>query len=136
MVIPTFVRQALFGEPITVYGDGTQSRSFTYVGDVVHGLIGLVQEPKAVGEVFNLGNDIEISVGELADKIKRITGSESPIVRIPYDQAYEAGFEDMRRRVPDLSKVRQLIGYEPRVQLDEILHKVISHEQRSLALHV
>jgi nucleoside-diphosphate-sugar epimerase len=136
MVIPTFVRQALLGEPITVFGDGTQSRSFTYVGDVVRGLIALVQEPKAIGGVFNLGNDAEISIGELAEKIKRMTGSASPIVMIPYDQAYEVGFEDMPRRVPDLSKVRQLIGYEPRVQLDDILHKVISHEQSRLAIHV
>ena len=136
MVIPTLVRQALTGEPITVFGDGTQSRSFTYVGDVVRGLIALVQEPRAIGEVFNIGNDSEISIRALAEKIKTMTGSSSPITTIPYDQAFEAGFEDMARRVPDLSKIRQLVGYEPRVQLDDILHKVISHEQSLVAIHV
>ena len=130
MVIPNFVRQALAGQPITVFGDGSQSRSFTYVGDVVAGLIELVQEPRAVGEVFNVGNVHEISIRRLAEKIKEMTGSHSEIVTIPYEQAYEAGFEDMPRRVPDLSKIHQLIGYEPRVQLDEILEKVIEYFRR------
>ena len=131
MVIPNFVRQALAGQPITVFGDGSQSRSFTWVGDVVGGLIGLVNEPRAVGQVFNIGNPHEISIGALAEKIKDMTGSRSEIVNIPYDQAYEAGFEDMPRRVPDLGKIHDLIGYEPRVQLDEILASVIDHFQRS-----
>jgi UDP-glucose 4-epimerase len=130
MVIPNFVRQALAGDPITVYGDGTQSRSFTYVGDVVRGLIALVQEPRAVGEVFNIGNGVEITIRALAEKIKVMTQSSSPIVTIPYDQAYEAGFEDMPRRVPDLGKIQQMVGYTPKVQLDEILHSVIAYEQR------
>ena len=125
MVLPTFVRQALAGQPITVFGDGTQSRSFTYVGDVVRGLIGLVTEPRAVGQVFNIGNVQEITIGELAERVKAATGSSSPIVRIPYEQAYEAGFEDMPRRVPDLSKIRELIGYEPRLGLDEIIASVV-----------
>jgi UDP-glucose 4-epimerase len=127
MVIPNFVRQALAGQPITVFGDGTQQRSFTYVGDVVGGLVALVREPKAVGEVFNIGNGEEVSIRELAEKVKAKTASASPIVTIPYDQAYEAGFEDMPRRVPDITKIRNLIGYEPTVNLDEILDKVIDY---------
>jgi len=127
MVIPTFVRQALAGQPITVFGDGTQRRSFTYVGDVVDGLIALMGEPKAVGQVFNIGNGEEISMRALAEKVKAMTASASDIVTIPYDQAYEAGFEDMPRRVPDISKLRGLVGYEPKVQLDEILIRVIDY---------
>jgi UDP-glucose 4-epimerase len=136
MVIPNFVRQALAGEPITVYGDGTQSRSFTYVGDVVRGLIALVREPRAIGEVFNIGNVGEIGIRALAEKIKEMTASSSPIVTIPYDQAYEAGFEDMPRRVPDICKIQQMVGYEPRVQLDQILEKVIAYEQSRLVVQV
>ena len=127
MVIPTFVRQALAGQPITVFGDGEQSRSFTYVGDVVRGVIALIDEPRAVGHVFNIGNGREISIGELASKVRTMTGSRSEIVSIPYDQAYEAGFEDMPRRVPDISKINQLVGYEPTVELDEILTRVIEY---------
>jgi UDP-glucose 4-epimerase len=127
MVIPTFVRQALAGHPITVFGDGTQRRSFTYVGDVVDGLTRLMAEPKAVGQVFNIGNGAEISMRALAEKIKAMTGSSSDIVTIPYDQAYEAGFEDMPRRVPDITKIRALVGYEPKVQLDETLTRVIDY---------
>lgn len=126
MVLPTFVQQAIAGEPITVYGDGTQSRSFTYVGDVVGALLALVREPRAIGDVFNIGNGEEITIGHLAERVKARVGSASPIVRIPYDRAYEAGFEDMQRRVPDIGKIRALIGYEPRVQLDEILDRVIA----------
>ena len=125
MVIPNFVRQALAGQPITVFGDGTQSRSFTYVGDVVRALIALIDEPRAVGQVFNIGNGREISIGDLAEKVKTLTGSNSEIVRIPYDQAYESGFEDMPRRVPDITKIAQLVGYAPTVELDEILDRVI-----------
>ncbi len=127
MVLPTFVRQALAGQPITVFGDGTQSRSFTYVGDVVDALITLASEPRAIGDVYNIGNIDEISIKDLAERVKAMTGSQSPIQFIPYDQAYEAGFEDMPRRVPDLTKLRDLIGYEPKVQLDEILRLVIAH---------
>src|SRR5580765_3039659 len=125
MVVPSLVRQALSGTPITVFGDGTQSRSFTYVGDVVRAMVALINEPRAVGQVFNIGNGAEISIGDLAGKIKSMTGSQSPIVKIPYDQAYEAGFEDMPRRVPDIAKIRALVGYEPTVHLDEILARVI-----------
>ncbi len=127
MVIPNFVRQALAGQPITVFGDGQQSRSFTYVGDVVRAVVALIDEPRAVGQVFNIGNGHEITIGDLAERIRTLTGSQSEIVRIPYDQAYEAGFEDMPRRVPDISKIKALVGYAPTVQLDEILTRVIEH---------
>jgi UDP-glucose 4-epimerase len=127
MVIPNFVRQALAGQPITVFGDGTQSRSFTYVGDVVRAMLALMDEPRAVGQVFNIGNGREITIGDLADRIRTLAGSQSPIVTIPYDQAYEAGFEDMPRRVPDITKIRDLVGYEPTVELDEILERVIEY---------
>jgi nucleoside-diphosphate-sugar epimerase len=127
MVVPTFVRQALSGEPITVFGDGTQSRSFTYVGDVVRALIDLMNEPRAIGQVFNIGNEHEITIRALAEKVKALTGSRSTIVTVPYDEAYESGFEDMPRRVPDISKIRALVGYEPRVHLDAILEHVIEY---------
>jgi UDP-glucose 4-epimerase len=126
MVIPTLVRQALEGMPMTVFGDGTQSRSFTDVSDVVGALMRLVKEPGAIGQVFNIGNVHEVSILELAEQIRRKTGSSSEIVLVPYDKAYEAGFEDMPRRVPDLTKIRALIGYEPKVPLDGILDRVIS----------
>jgi nucleoside-diphosphate-sugar epimerase len=127
MVLPTFVRQALAGHPITVFGDGTQSRSFTYVGDVVDALVRLATNPRAVGEVFNIGNMGEVSIGDLAARVKQMAGSCSPIHYIPYDQAYEAGFEDMPRRVPDISKIRAFVGYEPKMQLDDIIRSVIEH---------
>jgi UDP-glucose 4-epimerase len=127
MVLPSFVRQALAGEPITVFGDGTQSRSFTYIGDVVGCLLKLAREPRAIGEVFNIGNRNEVTILSLAEQVKALTGSSSPIVFVPYDKAYEAGFEDMPRRVPDLTKIQQLVGYEPKVQLDEIIRKVIEY---------
>jgi UDP-glucose 4-epimerase len=127
MVLPTFVRQALAGHPITVFGDGTQSRSFTDVGDVVEALVALMQEPRAIGEVFNIGNVGEVTIGDLAQRVKELAGSQSPIQFVPYDEAYEAGFEDMPRRVPDISKLRGLIGYEPQVGLDDIIQRVIDH---------
>ena len=130
MVVPNFVKQALAGQPITVFGDGSQSRSFTYVGDVVDALMRLVDEPKAVGEVFNVGNGQEISILGLAEKIKEMTGSQSEIVKVPYDQAYGEGFEDMPRRVPDITKLQKFTGYEPKVQLTEILTRVIAHFQK------
>jgi UDP-glucose 4-epimerase len=127
MVLPTFVRQALAGQPITVFGDGTQSRSFTDVSDVVGALIALASEARAVGQVFNIGNTGEISIRDLADRVKALTDSSSAIQLIPYDQAYEEGFEDMPRRVPDLSKLRNLIGYEPKVGLEDIIGRVIEY---------
>ena len=131
MVLPTFVRQALAGQPITVFGDGTQSRSFTYVADVVDALVTLAQEPRAIGEVYNIGNTEEVTIRDLAERVKRITGSSSPVQLVPYDEAYEAGFEDMPRRVPDISKVHGLIGYEPRLALDEIVCRVVESFQKA-----
>jgi len=125
MVIPNFVRQALAGHPITVFGDGHQSRSFTYVGDVVRAMVALINEPAAIGHVFNIGHGAEIAINELAEKVKALTSSPSEIVHIPYDRAYESGFEDMPRRVPDITKLQSLIGFRPTVELDEILTRVI-----------
>src|SRR3954447_12062319 len=127
MVIPNFVRQALAGQPITVFGDGTQCRSFTYVGDVVRAMVALIDEPRAIGQVFNIGNGHEITIRELAEKVKKMTRSSSEIVTVPYDRAYEAGFEDMPRRVPDITRIQALVGYRPTVDLDETLTRVIEH---------
>jgi nucleoside-diphosphate-sugar epimerase len=127
MVIPNLVQQALAGQPITVFGDGTQSRSFTYVGDVVKAMVALIDEPRAVGQVFNIGNGKEITIRALAEKIKDMTDSSSEIVMVPYDKAYEAGFEDMPRRVPDIGRIQALVGYRPTVELDETLRRVIEH---------
>src|SRR5215211_6740892 len=129
MVIPNFVRQALAGQPITVHGDGTQSRSFTYVGDVVGALLALMAEPRAIGQVFNVGNPEEVTILELANRVRQLANSESEIVLVPYEQAYDAGFEDMPRRVPNLQKIRSLIDYEPHVDLNEILSRVIDYFQ-------
>jgi UDP-glucose 4-epimerase len=126
MVIPTFVKQALANRPITVYGDGTQSRCFCYVGDVVGALIKLMGNDKSVGQVFNVGSNQEISILDLARKVKELTNSASEIVLVPYDEAYEEGFEDMPRRVPDISKVNQHIGFNPTVDLEGILTTVIA----------
>ncbi len=127
MVLPTFVRQALGGQPITVFGDGRQSRSFTYVGDVIEALIALASEPRAVGEVFNIGNTGEVTIRHLAERVKTLTSSESLIQYVPYDQAYETGFEDMPRRVPDISKVKALIGFQPKLELDDMIKSVIEY---------
>jgi UDP-glucose 4-epimerase len=128
MVIPTFVKQALAGRPITVYGDGKQSRCFGYVGDVVGALIKLMDHKDAVGNVFNIGSNEEISILQLAQRIKALTQSESEIVFVPYDEAYEEGFEDMPRRIPDISKVHNLVGFEPKMSLDGILQTVIDFQ--------
>jgi UDP-glucose 4-epimerase len=127
MVLPTFVRQALAGQPLTVFGDGTQTRSFTYVGDVVDALMKLTSEPRAIGGVFNIGNTDEVSIRELAERVKKLSGSQSAIHYVPYDEAYEAGFEDMPRRVPDISKIQALVGYQPKLELDDIIKSVIEH---------
>jgi len=127
MVIPTFVRQALAGAPITVFGDGSQSRSFTAVSDVVRALIALAEEPRGVGEVFNVGNGREISIMALAEQVKAMTDSRSPIVTVPYDEAYEAGFEDMSRRVPSIEKIRAFTGWQPEMQLADILKYVVEY---------
>jgi len=130
MVIPNFVRQALAGEAITVFGDGTQSRAFTHVADVVAALLKLVAEPKAIGQVINIGNVQEVTMTQLAERVRELTGSKSIIKHIPYDEAYESGFEDMPRRVPDLARVKGLIGYEPKHDLDDILVQVIDDFRR------
>jgi UDP-glucose 4-epimerase len=128
MVIPNFVRQALAGQPLTVFGDGTQRRCFTYISDVVYALTRLADHPDAIGKVFNVGNDHEeVTILDLAQRVKQRMGSRSEIVMVPYEQAYEEGFEDMLRRVPDLSRIAALIGYEPRVDLDAILDNVIEY---------
>lgn len=125
MVIPTFVKQALAARPITVYGDGKQSRCFCYVGDVVGALMRLMDQPRAVGEVYNVGSNHEITIFELAKKVKELTRSASEITFTPYDEAYEEGFEDMPRRVPDISKVNKLVGFQPEMDLEGILKCVI-----------
>ena len=126
MVIPTFVKQALAVRPITVYGDGKQTRCFGYVGDVVGALIKLMDHSDAVGQVFNIGSNEEVSIFALAERIKALTESESDIVFVPYDEAYEEGFEDMPRRVPDISKIDNLVGFRPEMTLDGILKSVVN----------
>ena len=130
MVIPNFVRQALAGEPVTVFGDGQQSRSFTHVTDVVKALLKLVTESKAIGQVVNIGNMEEVTIQKLAERVIELSGSKSTIKFIPYDQAYESGFEDMPRRVPDLNKITALIGYKTEHTLDDILVQVIDYFRR------
>jgi UDP-glucose 4-epimerase len=130
MVIPTFVRQALEGQPITVFGSGEQSRCFCHVADVVQGVQALAVEDRAIGQVFNLGGTEEIPVLALAERIRKLAGSESRIKRLSYDEAYEQGFEDMMRRVPDTSKAKQLIGFAPTRKLDDIIRDVIAFESR------
>ncbi|MBM3771070.1 MAG: NAD-dependent epimerase/dehydratase family protein [Acidimicrobiia bacterium] len=127
MVIPNFVRQALAGEPITVFGDGTQSRAFTHVADVVGALVTLMQSPEAIGQVINIGNTQEVTITDLATRIRELADSRSTIKYVPYDEAYESGFEDMPRRVPDLTKIRKMIGYEPKHSLDDILLQVLDY---------
>jgi UDP-glucose 4-epimerase len=127
MVIPTFVRQALASRPITVYGDGKQTRCFGYVGDVVGALIKLLDTSDSVGQVYNIGSTEEISIAKLAEKIKELAKSDSEIVFVPYDEAYEEGFEDMPRRVPDTSKIKNLVGFEPKMKLEGILQSVIDY---------
>ena len=127
MVVPRFARQALDGSPITVYGDGRQSRCFTDVEDTVRATIALSLAPAAVGEVFNVGTSHELTIGALAERVRVLAGSDAPIVLVPYDEAYQPGFEDLRRRVPDIRKAERVVGYRPRVSLDETLKRVIRH---------
>jgi UDP-glucose 4-epimerase len=127
MVIPRFVTQALKGEPLSVYGDGKQSRCFLHVQDAVNALIKLMQTPQAIGQVFNLGSQEEVTIKGLAQKVIQLTASNSRIIYIPYEQAYEEGFEDMQRRVPDINKIQKLIGYKPTQNLQDILIGVIEY---------
>ncbi|MCA9993161.1 MAG: GDP-mannose 4,6-dehydratase [Anaerolineales bacterium] len=132
MVVPRFVRQALRNEPLTVYGDGQQSRCFGDVADVSGAIMGLMNHPGAVGEVFNIGNTQEVTVTELAEMVIALTGSQSTIHYIPYEEAYAPGFEDMRRRVPSIDKIAALIGYKPQYGLDSILRRVIEYERTQM----
>jgi len=127
MVIPTLVKQALAGRPLTVYGDGKQTRCFGYVGDIVDALVKLMDREEAVGQVFNIGSNEEVSIATLAERIRELTGSSSEIVFVPYSEAYEEGFEDMPRRVPDISKISALVGFRPKTSLDGILREVIAY---------
>ena len=127
MVIPKFVKSALLNHPITVFGDGKQSRCFSYVDDVVDGMIKLMNNKKAEGEIFNIGSNKEITIEELAQKIKKMTSSNSKIEFVKYEDAYEEGFEDMRRRVPDISKINKFIGFKPHFDIDTILTKIIAY---------
>ncbi len=136
MVIPRFVEQALRQEPITVYGDGTQRRSFTWVGDTVSALIGLSEHPMAVGQVFNIGHSKDISILDLARLVREIAASKSDIVFIPQEEAYEEGFEDMQRRLPDISKISKLLGYKPTLDLREIVERVVAYYRAKLEREV
>lgn len=127
MVVPRFVRWALAGEPIQVYGDGQQSRCFANVHDVVDAIARLAVSDAAIGEVFNIGSHEEVTIHELAERVKARTGSQSEIVLVPYDQAYEVGFEDMRRRVPDISKIKRVIGWEPTTPLDTTIDQIVAY---------
>jgi UDP-glucose 4-epimerase len=134
MVVPRFVQQALSGRPLTVYGDGSQRRCFVYVRDVVDALMRVMEHPGAVGRIFNIGNDQEVSILELARRVIELSGSPSTIQIVPYDVAYEAGFEDMARRIPDLTRIRSLIGYDPKVPLDEIILRMVDHHRDATAV--
>ncbi len=133
MVVPRFVRRALRNEPIQVYGDGKQSRCFADVQDVVEAIVRLAEHPQAVGEVFNIGSTREITIYELAQKVIELSGSQSRIELVPYDEAYAPGFEDMRRRVPSIEKIHRLIGYQPRYSLEDTLKRVIDYERARLS---
>ncbi|HZY99370.1 MAG TPA: NAD-dependent epimerase/dehydratase family protein [Candidatus Baltobacteraceae bacterium] len=130
MVLPRFVRQALANEPLTVYGDGTQTRSFCYVGDVVRALLGILGNDVTIGEVYNLGNPQEVRILDLAHEVIRQTGSSSTIGFVAFDEAYAAGFEEIHRRVPDITKLRETIDFVPRVSLSEIIASVIESVRR------
>jgi UDP-glucose 4-epimerase len=132
MVVPRLVRQALAGDDLTVYGDGEQRRCFCHVLDTVGALVALLDDPRSVGDVFNVGAAYELSINELARMVVERTGSGSSIVHIPYDEAYEEGFEDMERRVPDTSKLRSLTGWEPLLGLDRIVDDVIESARSAI----
>ena len=129
MVVPRFIRQALGGEPVTVYGDGKQRRCFCDVRDVVTAILGLAGHPDAPGRVYNIGGTEEVSIQELAERVVEMTESDSQITKVPYSEAYAPGFEDMERRVPDTGRVHELLGWKPKRSLREILSDVISYEQ-------
>ena len=131
MVVPTFIKQALLGHPIRVYGDGSQSRCWTYIDDALDGLVALAQSDKAVGEVFNLGSNFETTIKDLAYKIKEMTDSKSEVLFVPYEQAWPKGvYEDLEYRAPDLEKIHTYVNYDPKVDLEEALGKIIAHYER------
>lgn len=134
MVVPRLVSQALAGEPMTVYGDGEQVRSFIFVNDTVRAIIGLMSEPLALGEIYNIGGEEKVRIKDLAEKIKKMTGSRSPIVFVPYQEAYGSDFEDIRSRVPDTTKIRSKIGFAPTYNLDQILEKTILYHKEKMGL--
>jgi UDP-glucose 4-epimerase len=127
MVVPNFVRAALTDQSMIVHGDGSQTRSFTWVGDVVDAMMALVVEPAAVGQVFNIGNGAEISIRDLAYKVKALCGSSSKVTYKPYSQMFDQSFEDMPRRVPDIAKIQNLVGYQPKIHLDEIIKRTAGY---------
>ena len=127
MVIPRFVAQALAGGPITIYGDGTQTRAFCHVSDTVRALVGLAADPRAVGQIFNVGSDREITINDLAERVRRIVNPGAAVVHVPYDEAYAPGFRDMLRRVPDITKLRGFLAFEPSLQIDAIIESVRDH---------
>jgi UDP-glucose 4-epimerase len=130
MVLPNFARQAVQGQPITVFGTGEQSRCFGHVQDAVEAVVRLIDRPEAVGQVFNVGNDEEVTIHALAEKVRAAAGSRSPIVRVPYEEAYPEGFEDMMRRVPSLEKLEAVTGFRPRTPLDRIVQDVVDDQRR------
>jgi UDP-glucose 4-epimerase len=131
MVLPRFVDAALSNRPLQVYGDGSQTRCFCHVSDVVDAIVGLSARPSAVGQVYNVGSDEEVSIGSLAERVVRLAGSSSAIEHVPYAQAYGQAFDDMQRRVPRLNRVREAIGFAPRFGLDEIIRSVIADRRGS-----
>ena len=133
MVLPRFVDQALKGKSLTVFGTGLQTRCFADVGDVVRALLMLIAYPKTVGQVFNVGNPEEVAIVDLARLVKKLTGSKSEIELIPYDEAYQPGFEDMERRVPSIEKIFHFVGYKPKIKLHEIVSRVIAYRRQELA---
>ncbi len=132
MVLPSFAAQAVAGEPITVYGTGEQSRCFAHVNDAVEAIQRLLADPSTVGQVFNVGSDREVTINQLAEMVRDEAGSSSPIVHIPYDEAYAEGFEDMDRRVPDLTKLQRAIGYKPATPLEEVVADVVAEQRAAL----
>jgi UDP-glucose 4-epimerase len=134
MVVPNFVRQALAGQPITVFGDGTQTRCFCHVHDVVRALADLMERDDLYGEVFNIGAEEEISIADLAARVREIVGNDVPITYVPYDEAYEEGFEDMHRRVPDISKIGSVLGWAPTKSLEQIVRDVEAHQLETTQL--
>jgi UDP-glucose 4-epimerase len=136
MVIPSFVRQAIAGQPIRVFGDGTQSRCFCHVHDVVRALAGLMERDDLYGQVFNIGSESEITIRALATRVRDLVGGDAPITYVPYDEAYEEGFEDMQRRVPDITKIQSVLGWEPTKSLDEIVLDVKEQQLQTSRLSV